>query len=528
MNQLNTLNSAAYQQLMQDTAEPTNDPKCTKFVMPTEFVMKHMSHLIEKQLQLVDDSDRQFTVTLIQRRNKDKYEYMLSGWRKYGDVNQIREGDTVLFEMLGTSMLKVSVISHGAPMPRATKVKRKRPHNTTESEDEDDDYDGQEGNHSGMPSGASPWQQQGGSAMHAVLGSGGAAQQAQHVQQQQQLSGQPGPSQRPLSPSASGRQQRPPTAAGQPHGTALSPFETAGQQASLVDEGSGGRHVAAGAQLGPSASPLGQLLNMPSHQARQPAAATPADQLAAALTAVQQLELPPAELLALMQGTPNALTDLAPLPSAELLALMQQQMLQAGGGNGEAGGGGAAGGKAGGGAGGAAGLLGGSMAPLVPGLSMQPSVAELAAVVNQLEKQARGEGALQQPGEPPGWEVLLQENVQLREDLQQWKAKVAALMNLVSNAGHTIQRKTDPGLVAMTGVFNAMNQIESPDFLPELPPRSRAVVQEVLGELRQQLNAVLHMVWQVRQLTDELSKELAADEAVVALSKGGRRLPNGL
>ncbi len=35
-----------------------------------------------------------------------------------------------------------------------------------------------------------------------------------------------------------------------------------------------------------------------------------------------------------------------------------------------------------------------------------------------------GEGALQQPGEPPGWEVLLQENVQLREDLQQWKAKV--------------------------------------------------------------------------------------------------------
>jgi hypothetical protein len=38
--------------------------------MPTEFVMKHMSHLIEKQLQLMDDNDRQFTVTLIQRRNK--------------------------------------------------------------------------------------------------------------------------------------------------------------------------------------------------------------------------------------------------------------------------------------------------------------------------------------------------------------------------------------------------------------------------------------------------------------------------
>ena len=38
--------------------------------MPTEFVMKHMSHLIEKQLQLVDDSDRSFPITLIQRRTK--------------------------------------------------------------------------------------------------------------------------------------------------------------------------------------------------------------------------------------------------------------------------------------------------------------------------------------------------------------------------------------------------------------------------------------------------------------------------
>lgn len=41
---------------------------------------------------------------------------------------------------------------------------------------------------------------------------------------------------------------------------------------------------------------------------------------------------------------------------------------------------------------------------------------------------AAGEGALQPPTDSaPAWEVLLQENVQLREDLQQWKAKVGQL-----------------------------------------------------------------------------------------------------
>lgn len=45
--------------------------------------------------------------------------------------------------------------------------------------------------------------------------------------------------------------------------------------------------------------------------------------------------------------------------------------------------------------------------------------------------------------------------------------------------GRALQQKTDPGLVAMTGIFNVMNQIEQPDFLPDVPPRARALVQEV-------------------------------------------------
>ena len=55
---------------------------------------------------------------------------------------------------------------------------------------------------------------------------------------------------------------------------------------------------------------------------------------------------------------------------------------------------------------------------------------------------------------------------------------------------------------------------------------------QVLGELRAQLNAVLHMVWEVRQLSDQLSKEIGMDEAVSALAKshggGPGGMPNGL
>jgi hypothetical protein len=295
---------------------------------------------------------------------------MLSGWRKYGDVNQIKEGDTVLFEMLNPSLLKVSVISHGAPMPRAAKAKRKRLHNSTESDDDDDYNDG--GPSMGPTPGGTWQQQQQAAAAAAAVGMHSMAPSAAA----QQLSQQPAQSQRPHSPSAG--QQHSPSArqrAAQQAAT-LSPFEAAGQQAGapgfspLDPREAGGQQ----GQMGPGASSLAPLLQLPQRQAT-----THADQLAAALTAVQQLELPPAELLALMHGHSNGLTDLAPLPSTDLLALMQQQMMQAGsGGNGS-------------GEGAPAGLAGpGGSKPgsgaLVPGLApLQPTVAELAAVVNQLE-----------------------------------------------------------------------------------------------------------------------------------------------
>ena len=264
----------------------------------------------------------------------------------------------MLFEMLNPQVLKVSVISHGAPVPRAAKVKRKRLTGGTESEDDDDDYD-LDGPSQGPPG----WPPAGGGAAGLSALAGMQQQSAQAA-------------------AAAARAHSPPLPAPSPvprrGGQALTPFEAAAQGLGpLLDP----RDGPGGAGPGGPGGLLGGI--NPQRQAT-----TPADQLAAALTAVQQLELPPAELLALMHGhsnaahgLSNALSELAPLPSSDLLALMQQQMMAAGGG--EPGGGGS--GKPGGGGGGAGGLQGlGSLSPL------QPTMAELAAVVNQLEKQARG------------------------------------------------------------------------------------------------------------------------------------------
>lgn len=523
-----------------ESNDGNNDKRCTKilpatsaapkykFVMPTEFVNKHMSHLIEKEVQMLDEKGRAFLVQLIQRRNKDKYEYMLSGWKKYGEANQIREGDTVLFEMADSNTLRASVVGHGAAVPRAGKSRRKRPLVTaTESDEEEEGYGG-----ASRP--PSRW-----------------LQQQQHAQQQQYhpnpgssngqggyyaSQGQPGylrPQQPGLSPRP--HHAQPPSRpglqeAGQGSDPTISPFEAMAQagapgfDAFDAADTRGGAGVARGGR--PGAAPGTSLSQLASYLPQRQGT-TPADQLAAALTAVQQLELPTSELLALMQGQ-HSLSDMVPLPSSDLLALMQQQMMGA-----------APPPPGGGGEGMSSKGAGCSVPSLLPRAgSLQPSMAELAMVVNQLEKQTRGSdgtggggggsgsrGQLQETA--PAWEVLLQENVQLREELQLLKSKVTSMHSSTLNATRLMHQKTDPGLVAMTGVFNAMNQLEMPEISRDMHPRSKALLQEGMLDLRGHLNSVLQMVWEVRQLTDQLSKELDKEDTVSTLSKPLQGQQNG-
>jgi hypothetical protein len=101
-----------------------------------------------------------------------------------------------------------------------------------------------------------------------------------------------------------------------------------------------------------------------------------------------------------------------------------------------------------------------------------------------------GGGAPSVPGGPPGsgiamlsdvadLDLLMQENMILREELRAAESKVAMLEGGVLNIKSVLTKSTDPGLIAMTGVMNLLNQMESSDLLPELSPHGRLALQGV-------------------------------------------------
>lgn len=44
-----------------------------------------MQPLIEQPFRMIDGQGGSWDMVLIQRRNKEKYEYMLQGWRRFGE-----------------------------------------------------------------------------------------------------------------------------------------------------------------------------------------------------------------------------------------------------------------------------------------------------------------------------------------------------------------------------------------------------------------------------------------------------------
>ncbi|KDD73524.1 hypothetical protein H632_c2090p0, partial [Helicosporidium sp. ATCC 50920] len=81
-----------------------------KFVVPNEFVSKFMQHLVEQPFKMVDGQGGSWDMTLIQRRNKEKYEYMLQGWRRFGEEMGVQEGDTVVFEMVNSQNMLLNIV----------------------------------------------------------------------------------------------------------------------------------------------------------------------------------------------------------------------------------------------------------------------------------------------------------------------------------------------------------------------------------------------------------------------------------
>ncbi|KAL4452129.1 hypothetical protein ABPG75_007791 [Micractinium tetrahymenae] len=403
-----------------------NDRKCTKvlpasssapkykFVVPNEYVYKFMKHLVERPFHMRDMGGKLWDCVLIQRKNKEKYEYMIQGWRRFGESTGVQEGDTVTIEMVSDTVLQLTLERTGGTSGK----KRARPSSGPP-----------------LPPGM------------------GAADRLPHQQdvQQPQLEQQDG---------GQGGMSRP---GGLPLGGMQPPA-------------SGGQYGEAGAPSGPQ-----QLLDLIQQHQQQHAAqhAAQAAQLAG-LHAAQQ-----------RGGTPAP--DITPRSLTQHLA------------NGL----GAAGG-------------------LAQGGFTDQHIAELTSFVSQLDKRQRvGEGPAA-PGSagasgagaaPPGTagairmlsdvadvEGLVQQNNMVREQLRLAEAKIATLETGVLNIKSVLTRNTDPGLIAMTGVINLLNQMEAQDFLPELTTIGRMTLTGLCSEIRRHLNGVLRMVWILRSLPDDVQQ----------------------
>ncbi|KAK9806892.1 hypothetical protein WJX72_006577 [[Myrmecia] bisecta] len=91
-----------------------------KLTLPSEFVQAHMAHLIESDLSLVDQAEeRAWPIALMPRKNKDKYEYTLQGWKAFVNDQGIQPGDRLEFELVEPGRLKATVVKRTPYLPTA-------------------------------------------------------------------------------------------------------------------------------------------------------------------------------------------------------------------------------------------------------------------------------------------------------------------------------------------------------------------------------------------------------------------------
>eukprot|EP00887_Chlorella_sp_A99_P007676 scaffold20.g7676.t1 len=425
-----------------------------KFVVPNDFVAQYMQHLVEKPFQLVDGGE--------------KYEYMIQGWRRYGEDMQVMEGDTVQFRM-------VSIIKRGAAA-RAKGLVDTQPPMAGGSVPTDS-----QGHASTQQAAAAAAQL---TAQQAQLAAAAHAAQAGQLAAAEQLNGaMPGApdllaliqQQQELV-----AQQEQEVAALQAQAHELGMQQAAAAAAAAAEAlrddgpGAGGRqqHPAAGVH---SLQPVGGL-----------AMAAVIEQLSKR----QRLNEPAGGSLGGGSAgggmdsvaQPSHITQQQTQPQQFLQAAVTHQLLQ----------------QAQDGA--PPGFLaqGGAAAPPVGAAGTAPPP----MAGGGGEGSAGGRSALPLLSDVADFDALLQENMALREELRLAQAKVATLESGVLNIRAVLTKNSDPGLIAITGVLNLVNHIEQTEFLPELSAEGRAALSSACAEIRRHLSSVVKMCWLLRECTD--------------------------
>lgn len=111
---------------------PSGAAPSFKLTLPHQVVHQYLLHLVDNDLELAGSPDAKQTwhASIAPRRNKERSEFTLQGWRLFAEAHKVQAGDQVAFELVTKNRLVAQIIKHadGVQPPKAPKaagVKRK-------------------------------------------------------------------------------------------------------------------------------------------------------------------------------------------------------------------------------------------------------------------------------------------------------------------------------------------------------------------------------------------------------------------
>lgn len=130
--------SSDHDRRFQKKVPPTTVAPTYKLTLPSEFVLTHMPDMMAGDFVMVSaDGTQSFSVSIVPRRNKDKYEYTVQAkaWKQVVEGLAIKEGDLLEFELTAERALRVTVMKSstvtrkpkklGVPELQASMAKKK-------------------------------------------------------------------------------------------------------------------------------------------------------------------------------------------------------------------------------------------------------------------------------------------------------------------------------------------------------------------------------------------------------------------
>ncbi|KAL3142821.1 hypothetical protein ABBQ38_003117 [Trebouxia sp. C0009 RCD-2024] len=105
--------SSDHDRRFQKKVPPTTVAPTYKLTLPSEFVLTHMPDMMASEFVMISaDGTQSFTVSIVPRRNKDKFEYTVQAkaWKQVVEGLLIKEGDLLEFELTAERALRVTVM----------------------------------------------------------------------------------------------------------------------------------------------------------------------------------------------------------------------------------------------------------------------------------------------------------------------------------------------------------------------------------------------------------------------------------